>query len=483
MEKKLAVCLEQISKSFKTKPALTGIDLSLEEGSRTALAGPDGAGKTTLIRIIAALFLPNCGKATVLGCDTAKQGQAIQEQLGYMPQQFSLYEDLTVRENLVFYANVHSLPEKQTTESLEALLSTTRLHPFVDRRAKALSGGMKQKLSLACALVRIPKLLLLDEPTAGIDPLSRKEIWTWLRHLQYPDLTMLWSTSHLPETREANQTVFLQEGKIASHLEHLPKEPYHSPLLEVVKQEKSSCNFAIEARSLTKTFNGFTAVDQLSFQVHPGEIFGLLGPNGAGKSTTFKMLCGLLQPTQGQAFVNGISLQSSPKAARCQIGYMAQKFSLYRQLTVLQNLLFFSGIYQLQNKNQETTVKNMVEVFHLQSWLHATAEELPIGYRQRLALACAIMHQPKVLFLDEPTSGADPSVRREFWGHIRALSQAGCAILVSTHYLEEAEFCHRIGLIHQSHLIYEGTPEQLKQKAGVADLEEAFIQFIQGHQP
>jgi ABC-2 type transport system ATP-binding protein len=545
-----------LTKAFGDTRALDGVDLDVRIGGMTGLVGPDGAGKTTLIRILAGLIAPDGGEAIALGAPATATDRSM---IGYMPQRFGLYEDLSVIENLNLYADLRALPAKERAESFGQLLDFTRLDAFKDRLAGKLSGGMKQKLGLACALVRRPKLLLLDEPGVGVDPVSRRELWDMVKELAGEGVGILWSTAYLDEAEKCDRVFLLNEGKLlmaGTPSEFLarvegrtvrlaveggerrqvltraladpavldgvvqggsvrlllrdrdvrpnaaalgagaaePAEPRFEDafvdLLGGTNQGESALardyrtiaadgRCAIEARGLTKMFGDFTAAKNVSFDVAPGEIFGLLGPNGAGKSTTFKMLCGLLTPTRGDGAVAGSDLRKAKADARQSLGYMAQKFSLYGDLSVAQNLDFFSGIYGLEGKARREAIARVTDVFKLRRYLKANAGSMPLGYKQRLALACAVMHEPPVLFLDEPTSGVDPITRREFWGHINGLVEKGVAVLVTTHFMDEAEYCDRIALIYRAEQIATGTPDDLKRQTSAATMEDAFIALIE----
>lgn len=550
-QNKILVRIDRLTHVFKNRTVLKDIDVAIPKGKFVALSGPDGAGKTTLIRLMAALLLPTKGTIVFDGFDTVQAPEEIHQRLGYMPQRFGLYEDLTVLQNLILYADLQNVVGQKRKDAFDKLLTIMQLSAFTHRLAGALSGGMKQKLGLACTLLHNPILLLLDEPTVGVDPISRRELWNMMQTFLSEKITIVWSTAYLEEAEKSDLAILLNEGKIiyqgppkeltkkvegrvftlpnvlnnkrallsklldqkeiedgtiqGNSLRILTKTPYHSnqwiprePRFEdafidilgggpgghsllaanlplIAKQS----SLVIDAKELTKKFGTFTAVDQISFQVFSGEVFGLLGPNGAGKSTTFKMLCGLMQPTSGKAFVNAVSLQHAPAKARSHIGYMAQKFSLYGDLSVKHNLDFFSGVYNLTGQKRRDAVDQMIAIFNFEPLLHQTANLLPIGYRQRLALACSVMHHPEVLFLDEPTSGVDPITRREFWNHINGLAELGCTVMVTTHFLDEAEYCDRIGLVYHSKLIYIGTPDELKVAENAATLEDAFITLIE----
>lgn len=565
------VTLQNVTKQFTPEgpPALSNISATLNRGQIIGLAGPDAAGKTTLMRLIAALFVPTSGTITIEGLDTVRDAAAIQSLIGYMPQKFGLYEDLTVMQNLNLYADLRGLPHSDQEATFKRLLDFTDLNKFTDRLAGALSGGMKQKLGLACALMTKPTLLLLDEPTVGVDPVSRRELWKMVQELLKEQITVIWSTAYLDEAERTDSVLLLNEGKllysgpprnltdkmkgrtfllrdIKTNKRPLLKSALSEPevidgviqganirlvvnddpnapqKLATFEQNKGALvptpprfedafisilgggpggssaladnipplppveTNVIKADHLTKMFGNFTAVDHISFNVQSGEIFGLLGPNGAGKSTTFKMLCGLLKPTSGNAWVNGIDLQVAGSKARSQIGYMAQKFSQYGDLSTGQNLEFFAGIYGLENKKRQRVIDEMVSTFNLGSHYDVNAGTLPPGFKQRLALACAVMHHPPVLFLDEPTSGVDPITRREFWNHINGLVEKGVTVLVTTHFMDEAEYCDRIALVYQGQVIQIGSPEALKKEAVTPSnanptMEDAFITLIEQH--
>jgi ABC-2 type transport system ATP-binding protein len=473
---------------------LHNINLTIPPHQIIGLVGPDGSGKTTFMRLIAALLTPGKGSIKVLGIDTVLQAEQIHAFSSYMPQKFGLYEDLTVIENLRLYAELRSLPKQEWETTFSHLFSFTGLKPFQKRLAGALSGGMKQKLGLACCLLKKPKLLILDEPSVGVDPLSRRDLWNMVQELLKEGTSVLWSTTYLDEAAKCNEIIFLNEGSLLyqgtakeitkgeKNLENafiklLGGVPQEDPLLcQRAPVTEKNGSIAIEADHLVRKFGQFTAVNHISFQVKRGEIFGLLGPNGAGKSTTFKMLSGLLKPTKGTAKINEIDLQKDPTKARSQLGYMAQKFSLYGNLTVRQNLEFFSGIYP-----KGSSVEESLEIFDLKPYANQTADLLSLGFKQKLGLAAALLHWPDVLFLDEPTSGMDPVSRKIFWTQMKGLVRKGKTILISTHFMDEAENCNQIALIYHGELIHLGTPDELKAatKKENATLEDAFIQMIE----
>ncbi|HGC6387109.1 TPA: ATP-binding cassette domain-containing protein [Cronobacter dublinensis] len=562
-----SIVLDGLVKRFAglAKPAVAPLSVTVQAGSVTGLVGPDGAGKTTLMRILAGLMRPDEGRVRVLGLDPITQENALHAVLGYMPQKFGLYEDLTVQENLNLYADLRSVTGPARQETFARLLEFTALGPFTGRLAGKLSGGMKQKLGLACTLVGQPKVLLLDEPGVGVDPISRRELWQMVHALAGDGMLILWSTSYLDEAEQCREVLLMNEGELlyqgapqaltekmagrslllrrdggdnrallrevmqlpgvgdatiqgaavrvivkegadAGPLHALPDTTLRdtaprfedafidlaggaalreSPLGAILHDIPGSRDdVVIEARELTKTFGDFTATDRVNFTVRRGEIFGLLGPNGAGKSTTFKMMCGLLKPSDGQALVLGLDLKTDSGKARQRLGYMAQKFSLYGNLTVEQNLRFFSGVYGLRGRAQQEKMARMSEAFGLNSIASQPTDALPLGFKQRLALACALMHEPDILFLDEPTSGVDPLTRREFWRHINSMPEKGVTVMVTTHFMDEAEYCDRIGLVYHGKLIASGTPDDLKRQAArerddEPTMEDAFIRLIE----
>ncbi len=550
--------------------ALEDVSLEITEGGVTGLIGADGSGKTTLMRLVAALLLPDQGSLSVLGHDTRDELQAVQAAIGYMPQHFGLYEDLTVQENLDLYASMQGVSADERPERYRELMGMTGLDPFTGRLAGKLSGGMKQKLGLACALVRTPRLLLLDEPTVGVDPVSRRELWQIIyAQVEASGMTVLLSTAYLDEAERCQEIVLLHEGRVldqgppaafsqpltgrtwvvqqqdvskrsmVGRLEGLPgvldavitgegvrivgaeQEPGALPdrieamgfvarsvpprfedafvarlasrtgdrnALATVKVqvEKGTDQTVIGVREARRMFGDFCAVRDVTFSVQRGEVFGLLGANGAGKTTLFRMLCGLLPLSAGQATVAGVDLRRARARARARIGYMAQKFSLYADLSVRQNLDFFSSAYGLSGRHRRDRIEWALSNLELGPVAATRAHALPIGYQQRLALAAALMHEPEILFLDEPTSGVDPLARRAFWRQINALVESGVTVLVTTHFLQEAEYCDRLVILAEGEILAQGTPAEIKREAqrpgeAVPDMEDAFITLIQQH--
>ena len=567
-----AVLLQGLCMRFGKREALRGIDARIRQGGITGLVGPDAAGKTTLLRLMAGLMRPTGGSVRLFGMDAASLLADSPNIIGYMPQRFGLYEDLSVRANLELHARLRGVEGEEREAIFARLLSFTALAPFTERLAGRLSGGMKQKLGIACALLGAPRLLLLDEPGVGVDPLSRRELWEMVGELSRNGMTIIWSTAYLDEAARCPEVLMLNEGRLlyagapeamlervrgrvfalrpsreerraclarwtetdgvedvvvqGSRIrlllaadapeglnsrvreeggEAVPprlEDAYMSALGGMLKTpspygqrqaEEGAAATAdsgaataerIVAEGLTKRFGTFVAADAVSFRVRAGEIFGLLGPNGAGKSTTFRMLCGLSRPTAGQCRVDGVDLLRAGSLARARLGYMAQKFSLYPDISVAANVGVFADLYGLSRREQRERLPRLAEALGLAPFWHSRTDSLPLGQKQRLALLCATLHEPPVLFLDEPTSGVDARTRRDFWKHILALTAAGTAVLVTTHFMEEAEYCDRLACINGGRIISMGTPDDLKaacaRESGQDDptLEDAFIACI-----
>lgn len=599
--------------SGETVEALNGLSIEVAHGALTALVGPDGAGKTTLIRLAAGLMRPDSGDLKVLGIDVAAEPQRVQDQIGYMPQRFGLYEDLSVQENLDLYADLHGVSLEQRHQRYPSLMEMTALGPFTERLAGRLSGGMKQKLGLACTLVRAPELLLLDEPTVGVDPLSRRELWNIILQLvNRQNMTVLLSTSYLDEAERCGQVIVMHEGNVLAQghpdvisslaqgrvfLAQPPADQkareYQARLLDkrevvdavpeggrvrivmdklkdksgklketarigervdkgserqgdpdnfdaiitsveprfedgfmvLLKSDRESvsqrdsdgkktgaeirregdrdpslsmpiCSSPnlpvsrasdapmVQVQNLVRRFGNFVAVDHVTFEVQRGEIFGLLGPNGAGKTTTFRMLCGLLPASEGSLRVAGADLRRARASARQHIGYVAQKFSLYGQLSVRENLEFFARAYSLRGGQKDCRIDWALQQFELSALANLPSGNLPGGFKQRLAMAAALLHEPETLFLDEPTSGADPLARRDFWRRITTLSQGGVTVVITTHFMEEAEYCDRIAILDAGRILAQGTPAAIRglaigEPVSEPTMEDAFIAIVE----
>ncbi len=585
----LALRAQRLCKVFpRTKKteeilALGGVSLQVGRGEIVALIGPDGAGKTTFMRLACGLLRPTDGELYLGDTPVAEHPQEVQSRVSYMPQKFGLYEELTIQENLDLYASLRGVKKELREKRFAKLLDMTGLASFTGRQAGRLSGGMKQKLGLACTLVQVPELLILDEPTVGVDPLSRRELWAILKDIvEEESLSVLVSTAYLDEAARCDRVYILDRGKLlasgtpeelqamaegctyvasppegvplrilqaslleeqavldavpscsqvrytvapgtgAAEASHLPSLVHFgvagkpcSPRLEdsfmlllkeaqkerggedlpapdegkaagkwpvaVPQRKEDDLPVDIEVQDLVKSFGDFTAVSHISFSVHRGEVFGLLGPNGAGKTTTFRMLCGLLPATEGRLQVAGVDLRTARREARANIGYVAQKFSLYENLTVRENLLFYGGVYGLSGRRLRERFQAVIEEFSLTEVLDTLAGKLPGGYRQRLSMAAALIHEPQILFLDEPTSGIDPLARRIFWQQITRLAARGTTIIITTHFMDEAEYCDRFLIQDQGKLRALGSPRAIRTRLGMpqADMDEVFLQVVE----
>ena len=597
----------QLHKMFGELTAVGPLDLSVAEGEIFGLVGPDGAGKTTTMRLLAAIMDPTAGDAWVAGHHVVREAEAVKEQIGYMSQRFGLYPDLTVQENLGFYADIYNVPRRGRREKTERLLAFSNLGPFRRRLAGNLSGGMKQKLGLACALIHTPKVLLLDEPTNGVDPVSRRDFWRILYQLRDEGVTIFLSTAYLDEAERCHRVALIHQGKLlACGTPGEVKQLMRGTILEIrtaaprqvaaILREKCeaaentgrangtpaaessttrsflsvglfgdrvhlvtsgaetaaakvqsiltaagvaaaeirtigpsledvfvsvlgyspgatagssssaepfpattlldkpavaphntgpnvSAPAAVVVDKLEKRFGNFVAVDRVSFQVQRGEIFGFLGPNGAGKSTTIRMLCGILAPTAGAGTVAGFDIRTQSEQIKAHIGYMSQRFSLYQDLTVEENIDFYSGIYRIPPQDKPLRKQWVLDMAGLAEHRHRPTAVLAGGWKQRLALGCAILHKPPIVFLDEPTAGVDPVSRRHFWDLIYQLSGEGVTVFVTTHYMDEAEYCDRLGLIYRGELIACDTPAALKRAMKQGDvlpsLEDVFVALIE----
>ncbi len=589
-----------LSKTFRvgrrSTEALRDLTIQVARGKVTGLIGPDGAGKTTLMRLAAGLLRPDTGSIVVLGLDASRQSLRVQASVGYMPQRFGLYEDLTVQENLELYADLQGVSVASRSVRYQELMQMTGLAPFMRRLAGRLSGGMKQKLGLACTLIHPPRLLLLDEPTVGVDPVSRRELWQIVaRFVREEGTTVLLSTAYLDEAEACDEVIILDEGSFLGQgrpsefsqtltgrtfkarsagtrknrdlqeacssqadvidaviqgdavrlvlqpdadsrrdsmladlkdVSMVPVPPrFEDSFVAMLRARRIADGAAfdssasgdeddltvdapdgnggergrelvrqagavgkpgrlVEVHDLQRRFGDFHAVKGISFDITRGEVFGLLGANGAGKTTTFRMLCGLLPASGGTLRVAGVDVRRAAATARARIGYMSHKFSLYGTLSVGDNLRFFSSAYGLARRRRRERIAWAVAEFQLGSVVNSNSGELPLGYKQRLALACALMHEPEMIFLDEPTSGVDPLARREFWHRINVLAARGVTVMVTTHFMEEAEYCDRMAIMMDGRILALGTPEGIKQQSRSPDnpeptMEDAFIKLIE----
>ncbi len=551
-----AIEADGLSKVFGGLTAVSGLSLQVFAGEIFGLVGPDGAGKSTSLRMLATIMDPSSGSARIAGCDVGKEAGKAKEHLAYMSQKFGLYQDLSVQENIDFYADLYGVPQKGRKARIDALLDFSHMRPFTRRRAGNLSGGMKQKLQLICALIHTPTVLLLDEPTNGVDPLSRRDFWRILHKLRQEKVAILLTTAYLDEAErcdrvglidqghivaigtpveikglmrgriltirssQARSILALLKGRLSTLSANVFGDTVHLVSHDILETEKQARGLIREAglvadqiqearpsledvfvsvldheagssaggqpdqgaifsskrisatggtvvqvEHLTRRFGEFVAVDDISFQVQRGEIFGFLGPNGAGKSTTIRMLCGLLRPSAGSGTVAGFDVQTEAEQIKLNIGYMSQKFSLYDDLTVEENIDFYGGIYGLNDRRLDGRRDWALEMAGLTDHRKSITAVLSGGWKQRLALACAILHEPPIIFLDEPTSGVDPLSRRRFWDLIYSMADQGITVFVTTHYMEEAEYCDRIALIYGGRMIASGSPLELKTRA------------------
>ena len=551
-----------VSKDYKGTKALDSVSLTVNKGRIFGLIGPDGAGKSTLIHILTGVLRTKEGRVTVLGKDVLKDPESIKASIGFLPQGLglALAQELSVEENINFFAEINHVDLRSREERKERLLKGTQLDPFKDRPAKNLSGGMKQKLALCCTLIHEPELIFLDEPTTGVDPISRRDLWTLINTMvKEKNITVFLTTSYMDEASRCHEVVLMHKGKIIERgcpselssrldgkfaeitvkdqqdalavLRKLPQVRIVYPMgdklncvykasdvtairkdalaaglrLDTIEDdtpglediflskiadkseginEKAFEDFfkkglpdikapqapekendlMIRAEALEKKFGNFTAVNKINFDVKPGEIFGFLGPNGAGKTTTIKMLCGLFPPTSGRGTIMGLDLFKNQFEIKKNIGYMSQKFSLYRDLTVSENIELYEGIYGVPQAEMAPRRTLITKIADLEGKEGVISGSLPMGIKQRLALGCAIVHKPRCIFLDEPTSGVDPIARRKFWDVIFLLSRKmGVTVLVTTHYMDEAEYCDRVLLITKGNIVAMGPPNQLKE--------------------
>ena len=472
-----AIEVNHVSKSYGPVKALDDVTFSVAKGEVFGLIGPDGAGKTSMFRILCSLLLPESGTATVDGFDVVSQMKEIRRRVGYMPGKFSLYQDLTVEENLQFFATLFGTTVEEGYDSIRAIYS--QIERFKHRRAGALSGGMKQKLALSCALVHSPSVLFLDEPTTGVDPVSRKELWEMLAGLKERGISIVASTPYLDEVRRCQRVAFLDQGRIrgiGSPEQILTEfaDIFNPPGIEHDKASGSSVENVIEVEHLVKAFGSFRAVDDISFTVRKGEIFGFLGANGAGKTTAMHMLTGLNQPTSGTGRVVGYDIRTEHEQIKRHIGYMSQKFSLYEDLTVAENIRLFAGIYGMDDASIRRKTDVLLKQLQFSDHKDALVKSLPLGWKQKLAFSVSIFHEPGVVFLDEPTGGVDPATRRQFWELIYEAAGRGITVFVTTHYMDEAEYCDRISIMVDGKIKAMGTPEALKQEYKQPDMDHVF---------
>lgn len=475
----MALRVSQVSKHYGKVEALKNVSFSVEQGELFGLIGADGAGKSTLFRILTTLLLPDSGTATVGTLDVATDYKAIRARVGYMPGRFSLYQDLTVAENLDFFATVFHTTVKANYDLIKDIYQ--QIEPFSNRRAGALSGGMKQKLALCCALIHKPEVLFLDEPTTGVDPVSRKEFWQMLTRLKRQGITIIVSTPIMDEARQCDRIAFINQGEIQGidTPEKILRKFAHilcPPSLQRSKAELPSDNM-IEINELTKCFGAFTAVDHISFRVRRGEIFGFLGANGAGKTTAMRMLCGLSKPTSGSGMVAGVDIFRHSEQVKKHIGYMSQKFSLYEDLNVWENIRLFAGIYGMKDKEIAQKTDDLLQRLGLSQERNSLVRSLPLGWKQKLAFSVSIFHEPKIVFLDEPTGGVDPATRRQFWELIYQAADRGITIFVTTHYMDEAEYCNRVSIMVDGRIEALDTPHNLKEQFHTHSMDDVFQQL------
>lgn len=503
-----AIRLSGVSHRYGSLAALADVSLCFPRGSDTAIIGPDGVGKSTLLGLIAGARVIQQGHVAVLGGDMASGAHRdrVAPKIAFMPQGLgkNLYPTLSVAENIDFFASLYATPPAERRERRDQLLKATGLDPFPDRPAGKLSGGMRQKLSLCCALVHDPELLILDEPTTGIDPLSRRQFWQLIDGIRAlrPGMTLVVATAYMEEAERFGRLVAIDTGRTlasGTRQEVLAKSGADSVEAAFVRllhpEAETASGFAprparagfdgppaIVAEGLTRRFGDFTAVDHVSFRIERGEIFGFLGSNGCGKTTTMKMLTGLLPSSEGRAELLGRAVDATDIETRRRVGYMSQSFSLYGELTVLGNLLLHARLYRLAGPERDRRIAETLKRFELEALREAYPAALPLGVRQRLQLAAACLHGPEVLILDEPTSGVDPEARDRFWQHLHELSRRdGVTVFISTHFMNEAERCDRLSFMHAGKVLAVGTPDELRMAEDAATLEGAFITCLERH--
>jgi ribosome-dependent ATPase len=499
--------LQNVTQRYKRAVALDDVTVALPSGCMVGLIGPDGVGKSTLLSMLAGARSVQSGRVIVLGGDMADAGHrnSICSHVAFMPQGLgkNLYPDLSVRENIEFFGRLFGQSQSERDWRITELLRSTGMAPFADRAAKKLSGGMRQKLGLCCSLIHDPDLLILDEPTTGVDPLSRRQFWELIDRirLRRPGMSVVVATAYMEEAERFDWLLAMNDGKILAtgspaalkaQMQARSVEDAFVALLqpEAIRDGRDRLEVpprriidgepVITARALTRRFGDFTAVDRVSFTIESGEIFGFLGSNGCGKTTTMKMLTGLLAPSEGEALLFGQPLDASDINARRRVGYMSQSFSLYTELTVRQNLELHARLFRLPPHKAAARLAELVANFGLEDYLDQETLELPLGIRQRLSLAVAVVHEPEMLILDEPTSGVDPLARDYFWQLLIDLSREhGVTIFVSTHFMNEAERCDRVSLMDSGRVLATDTPQNLIKARGVSTLEDAFISYLE----
>lgn len=473
------VVVDDIRKRYGKVEALKGVSFSVKPGELFGLIGPDGAGKSTLFRMLTTLLLADSGTATVGGLDVVKDYKAIRRKVGYMPGRFSLYQDLTVEENLNFFATVFHTTIEENYDLVKDIYQ--QIEPFKKRRAGALSGGMKQKLALSCALIHKPDILFLDEPTTGVDPVSRKEFWEMLGRLKEQGITIIASTPIMDEARQCDRIAFIHEGEIHGiDTPGLILQQFSHILCPPGLERGTACHtddYVIEVDGLVKRFGTFTAVDHISFKVSRGEIFGFLGANGAGKTTAMRMLCGLSKPTSGSALVAGFDISGESEEVKRNIGYMSQKFSLYEDLKVWENIRLFAGIYGMKDAEITRKTDELLVRLGFSNERDTLVKNLPLGWKQKLAFSVSIFHEPRIVFLDEPTGGVDPVTRRQFWELIYQAADRGITVFVTTHYMDEAEYCNRVSIMVDGRIEALDTPRRLREIFNAATMDDVFQQL------
>lgn len=497
--------VRDLTQRYGSVTALDNVSIDIPQGKLVGLIGPDGVGKSSLLAILAGARQIQDGGVLVLGSDIsdAVARAAICSRVAYMPQGLgkNLYPDLSVRENIEFFARLFGQARSEREWRIMELLTSTELTPFADRPAKKLSGGMRQKLGLCCSLIHDPDLLILDEPTTGVDPLSRRQFWDLIDRLRgrRPGMSVIVATAYMEEAERFDWLIAMNDGQVlatgtpadlrrqtstdtieGAFIALLPQRMPLSRPATVGRPLDRNTESVIQAKDLTCRFGDFTAVDHVSFNIRKGEIFGFVGSNGSGKTTTMKMLTGLLPATDGQALIFGTELDAGDLAARFRVGYMSQSFSLYSELTVRQNLTLHARLFHLPTGFARNRIAELVDKCGLGEYLDDLASSLPLGIRQRLSLAVAVVHKPELLILDEPTSGVDPLARDQFWELLIDLSRnQGVTIFVSTHFMNEAARCDRLSLMHEGRVLATDTPDGLIKARGAKDLEDAFIGFIE----